>query len=281
MTQRDILVIGGTGTTGRRVTRRLKELGHSVRIGSRSADPRFDWESAATWDAALDGVDAVYLVPFDGARLTRPFVARAEERGVRRVVLLSGRGVDVPGYMDLSQPAAQTHVDGEAAIRATRSLEWTVLRPGWFAQNFSEGFFRDAVRSGELRLPGADGAASFVDAEDIAAVAVAALTEDGHAGRTYELSGPRALNLAEVAGEISAASGRPVRYVPLAPVDFVAEMTAQGWSREDAEGYVEILSPVRRGLDAHLSTGVQEALGRQPRDFAEFAADAVGGGAWG
>ncbi|MGW5675552.1 hypothetical protein ACWEV4_10790 [Streptomyces sp. NPDC003860] len=84
-----------------------------------------------------------------------------------------------------------------------------------------------------------------------------------------------------MAGEISAASGRPVRYVPLAPVDFVAEMTAQGWSREDAEGYVEILSPVRRGLDAHLSTGVQEALGVLPRDFAELAADAVGGGAWG
>ncbi|MEU9605228.1 NAD(P)H-binding protein [Streptomyces sp. NPDC048057] len=280
MTQHTILVLGGTGTTGRRVARQLGELGHSVRIGSRSADPRFDWESAATWDAVLDGVDAVYLVPFDGALLTRPFLARAEERGVRRIVLLSGRGVDAPGYMDLSQPAARTHVDGEAAVRATRSPEWTVVRPGWFAQNFSEGFFLDAVRSGELKLPGGDGAASFVDAEDIAAVAVAALTEDGHAGRTYELSGPRALTLGEVAAEISAVSGRTVRYAPVAPVDFVAEMTARGWSRGDAEGYVEILSPVRRGLDAHLSTGVQEALGRQPRDFAAFAADAAAAGAW-
>ncbi|MEU5975137.1 NAD(P)H-binding protein [Streptomyces sp. NPDC047315] len=280
MTQHDILVLGGTGTTGRRVARRLKELGHVVRIGSRSADPRFAWESPATWDAALDGVDAVYLVPLDGALLTRPFVARAEERGVRRIVLLSGRGVDLPGYMDHSQPAARTHVDGEAAIRSARSAEWTVLRPGWFAQNFSEGFFLDAVRSGELKLPGEDGAASFVDAEDIAAVAVAALTEDGHAGRTYELSGPGALSLGEVAAEISAASGRTVRYVPVPPADFVAEMTAQGWSPEDAEAYVEILSPVRRGLDAHLSTGVQEALGRQPRDFAAFAADAAAAGAW-
>jgi uncharacterized protein YbjT (DUF2867 family) len=222
MTKHPILVIGGTGKSGSRVVSRLRAQGIPVRVASRSGEPAFDWHDRTTWDTALESVKAVYLVPLDGQFLTRPFVERAAQLGVERVVLLSGRGVDAPGYSGEANIAGATHVDGESAVRDS-GIAWTILRPAWFAQNFSEGVFRDAILAGELRLPAGDGAASFVDAEDIAAVAVAALTEDGHAAQTYELSGPRALTIAEAVTEISEATGRRIRYVPFSPGEFVTE----------------------------------------------------------
>ncbi len=274
MTKHPILVTGGTGTTGSRVVSRLRAQGAPVRVASRSGEPPFDWHDRTTWDSALEGVQAVYLVPLDGRLLTRPFVERAAQLGVERVVLLSGRGVDVPGYSGEANLAGATHVDGESAVRES-GLSWTILRPAWFAQNFSEGVFRDAVVAGELRLPAGDGAASFTDADDIAAVAVASLTEDGHDGQTYELSGPRALTIAEAVAEISEATGRSLRYVPLSPGEFIAELIGEGWSAAEAEDYAEAVSPIRRGMDSGISDGVRRALGRPPRDFTEYVAAAV------
>jgi uncharacterized protein YbjT (DUF2867 family) len=274
MTNHPILVTGGTGKSGSRVVSRLRAQGVPVRVASRSGEPAFDWHDRTTWDTALESVKAVYLVPLDGQLFTRPFVERAAQLGVERVVLLSGRGVDVPGYSGEANIAGATHVDGESAVRES-GIAWTILRPAWFAQNFSEGIFRDAILAGELRLPAGDGAASFVDAEDIAAVAVAALTEDGHAAQTYELSGPRALTIAEAVAEISEATGRRIRYVPLSPGEFVTELSGQGWPAAEAEDYAEAVSPIRRGMDSHVSDGVWRALGRQPRDFTDYVKAAV------
>ncbi|HEY8987157.1 MAG TPA: NAD(P)H-binding protein [Streptomyces sp.] len=279
MTEHPILITGGTGKVGGRAVSQLRAKGAPVRVGSRSSDPRFDWTAQGTWDAALEGVKKVFVVPQDGELLTRPFVQHAKERGVERVVLLSGRGTDVPGYASEDSIAGKTHIDGEDAVRNC-GLEWTIVRPAWFAQNFSEGFFRDAVMAGELRLPAGDGAASFVDAEDIAAVAVAALTEDKHVGKTYELSGPSALTIGEALALISEAVGRAVRYVPLSPEDFVAELIAEGWPQADAEDYADSVGPIRRDMDSHLSDGVQAALGRPPRSFTQFVSDAAAAGAW-
>ncbi|WP_217280382.1 NAD(P)H-binding protein [Kibdelosporangium persicum] len=263
-----ILVIGGTGKSGSRVVAQLKQQGREVRIGARSTG--FDWLDESTWDSTVTGAAAVFVVPLDGTTLTGAFVRRAVELGVRRVVLLSGRGVDTPGYGSADNALGNTHVLGEQAVRAL-DVDWTILRPGWFAQNFSEGFFAPAVQAGEIRVPAGDGAATFVDAEDIAAVAVAALTEDKHGGEIYELSGPRALTMAEAAAEISAASGRQVRYVPLTPEQYVAEAVEQGMSPEEAAAFGEVYDALRRGLDAHVSDGVERALGRRPRDFSDFA----------
>ncbi|GAA2997892.1 SDR family oxidoreductase [Actinokineospora diospyrosa] len=270
MTDHPILMTGGTGKTGRRVVSRLRDKGIAVRVGSRKGDPPFDWAARDTWDAATRGAASVLVVPYDKDPLTRPFVRHCVEAGVRRVVLLSGRGVDTPDYGDLDSLAGRIHVDGEDAVR-TSGLEWTIVRPTWFAQNFTEGFFADAVRSGELRLPAGDGAVSFVDAEDIAAVVVAALTTDKHVGETYELSGPRALTFAEAATEISRASGRTVRYVPLPAPEFITELVAAGWPPADAEAFADVIAPIRKHLDTHISDGVPRALGRAPRDFTEFA----------
>ncbi|MFB7373437.1 NAD(P)H-binding protein [Streptomyces sp. NPDC056222] len=277
MTKQPILVTGATGKTGSRVLTLLRTQGAPVRVASRAGEPRFDWLDRATWDSALDGVKAVYLVPVDGELLTRPFVERAVELGIERIVLLSGRGVEVPGYSGEASIAGATHIDGESAVRDS-GVAWTILRPAWFAQNFSEGIFLDAILAGELRLPAGDGAVSFVDAGDIARVAVAALTEEGHDGQTYELSGTQALTIAQAVAEISGATGRDIRYVPLSPEDFVAELTGRGWAAAEAEDYAEAVSPIRRGMDSHLSDGVARALGRQPRDFTDYVKASVG--AW-
>ncbi|WP_370423359.1 NAD(P)H-binding protein [Streptomyces sp. QH1-20] len=291
MTNEPVLVIGGTGKTGRRVVAGLTERGVAVRVASRSSEQRFDWLDESTWGPALEGVGAVYAVPLEGVPVPRSFTELAARSGVRRIVLLSARGVDVPGYYgdgeatdgekadEEEAEGAASHLQGEQVVRDS-GLEWTILRPGWFAQNFSEGLFLDSLLAGELRLPVADGAATFVDLADVAAVAVAALTEDGHTGQVYEMSGPRAVDLETAVAEIAEATGRRIRYVPVTVDRFTAELRQEGLSAEDAELWAAALNPIRRGLEAKISDGVRRALGRDPRDFTEFVTDAAAAGAW-
>ncbi|HXV92665.1 MAG TPA: NmrA family transcriptional regulator, partial [Pseudonocardia sp.] len=184
-TTHETLVTGGTGKTGRRVAQRLRDRGIAVRLGSRAGQPPFDWDDRATWGPALAGVDAVYLayapdlaVP-GAAETVGAFAGQAVESGARRIVLLSGRG----------EPEAQ---QAEKAVTAAAPGA-TVLRCSFFAQNFSESFLAGPVRAGEVMLPVDTVPEPFVDADDIADVAAAALTEDGHVGEVYELTGPRLL----------------------------------------------------------------------------------------
>ncbi|SPF06406.1 SDR family oxidoreductase [Streptomyces sp. MA5143a] len=279
MSEHPILVTGATGKSGRRVVSHLRAKGLPVRAAARNGEHFFDWSDSGTWDAALEGVRSTYIVQLDGTKLVRPFIERAMRHGVQRIVLASGRGIDDPDYAKGSSGVLEGIVDSEAAVQES-GLEWTISRPGWFAQNFSEGFFADAILAGELRLPAGDGAASFVDAEDIAAVVVAALTEDRHAGQIYELSGPRAVTLTEVVAAISEATGRDIRYVPLSVEGYVAELVQQGLPPADAEAFADVIEPLREGRDEYVSDGVQRALGRAPRTFAEFARSTADGGGW-
>ncbi|MBT2424299.1 NAD(P)H-binding protein [Streptomyces sp. ISL-112] len=277
-----VLVTGGTGKTGRRVVARLRESGVETRAASRSGETPFDWEDPATWAPALEGAAAVYIVPLDTVPSPTPaFVEQAVAAGVRRLVLLSARGVNEPGYFGNSVLDRGPHFQGEEAVRSAGPA-WTILRPGWFAQNFSEGPFLDGVRGGELVLPVADGKAAYIDTDDIAAVAVAALTEDGHDGEVYELSGPRALGIADVLDEIAKATGGPrASYVPVERADFRDGLIAQGMSEADIELWTGALEPIRTGREAPLKDGVRRALGRPPRDVADVFRDAAAAGAWG
>ncbi len=175
--KRMTLVVGGTGKTGRRVAERLTARGVPTRVASRAGDPPFDWGDQSTWDAALDGVTAAYItyapdLAIPGATdAIRAFVERAVEHGVRRLVLLSGRGEEEAQQCEL--------------IIQRADIEWTVVRCSWFSQNFSEGAFLDMVLAGEIALPAGEVGEPFVDVDDIADVAVAALGEDGHAGQVY------------------------------------------------------------------------------------------------
>ena len=262
------LVLGGTGKTGRRIASLLTRRGVDVRIGSRTARPPFDWTLPQTWDAALSGVHAVYLsfypdLAMPGAAGTvAAFVDRARAHGVRRLVLLSGRG----------EPQAQ--VSEETVQRS--GLSWTVVRASWFHQNFSEDFLLGAVLAGELALPVGDAAEPFVDADDIAEVAAAALTDERHAGQTYELTGPRLLTFADAAAEIAKATGRPITFATLEPAEFAAVLRDNGLPEELGELFHQITD----GRSAHLADGVQRALGREPRDFAGYARATAATGVW-
>ena len=266
------LVIGGTGKTGRRITERLEGRGVKLRIASRSAKPSFDWDDQSSWDAALAGVTAVYLcyapdLAIPGATQTiRDFVAKAAARGVRRLVLLSGRGEEE------AQRCEQIVQDA--------GLEWTILRASWFNQNFSEGEFLDMVLAGDITLPAGEMAEPFVDADDIADVAVAALTEDGHAGQIYELTGPRLLTFTQVAEEISRASNRTVRFVDIPHEAFVQGVAESGAPDDIAWLLDYLFSTVLDGRNAYISDGVQRALGRAPKDFADYARQIAASGIW-
>jgi uncharacterized protein YbjT (DUF2867 family) len=266
------LVLGGTGKTGRRVAQRLTALGLPWRMGSRTANPPFSWEDPATWAPALQGMGAVYISYFPdlavpgAADTVGAFARLAVQHGVRRLVLLSGRG----------EEGAQR---AEQAVQAS-GAETTVVRATWFNQNFSEGGFLDMVRAGDLTLPVGDVLEPFVDADDIADVAVAALTQDGHAGQVYELTGPRLLSFAQAADEIARAAGRPVRCTPI-PLDaFTAAAAAQGEPPEVVALLRYLFSEVLDGRNARLADGVQRALGRAPKDFAVFAREVAAGGVW-
>ena len=266
-----ILVLGASGKTGRRVAERLTAAGRPVRAASRSGETRFDWEDEATWALALAGVDAVYIVyypdlAFPGAADTvGAFADLAVANGVRRLVLLSGRG---------EEGARQ----GEVRVENS-GADWTIVRCAFFNQNFSETFV-DAVRHGVLAIPGGATAEPFLDADDIADVVFAALTDDRHIGQLYELTGPRLLTFTEAAAELSAAIGREVQYLPVTPEQYASELVTYGLPEEEAVGISELFAEVLDGRNSHLTDGVQRALGQPPRDFADFARDAAATGVW-
>ena len=267
-----ILVLGGTGKTGRRIVSRLSERGVPVRVGSRSGTPPFDWQDTATWAPALQGARAAYVSYFPdiavpGAPEAVAELARiAVQGGTRRLVLLSGRG-------------EEEALRAEAELQAS-GADWTIVRCSWFNQNFSEDYLREPVLAGEVTLPVSDVPEPFVDAEDIADVAVAALTDDRHVGQLYELTGPRLLTFADAVGEIGAASGRDVRLARVSGEEFASGLAGHGVPADVISLLRYLFTEVLDGRNANLADGVQRALGRPARDFREFARRAAAGGAW-
>ena len=271
------LVLGGTGKTGRRVVERLAARGVPVRVGSRSGEPPFDWEDQATWAPALQDVESVYVSYYPdlavpgSVEAVRSFAELAVESGVRRLVLLSGRGEP---EAERAEEVVRKVVDAKAGA------EWTILRSTWFMQNFSEDYMLEHVLSGEIRLPAGEVPTPFLDADDIAEVAVAALTEEGHAGQLYELTGPRSLTFAEAAGEISKATGRKIRYVPVSLEEHATEAAEHGVPAEVVELLTYLFAEVVDGRNASTTDGVRRALGREPKDFADYAREAAASGVW-
>jgi uncharacterized protein YbjT (DUF2867 family) len=266
------LVLGGTGKTGRRILTRLKDQGIATRIGSRSAVPAFDWNNEANWDDCLAGVEAVYInyapdLAIPGATDSiQAFVDRAKRHDVKRLVLLSGRG--------------EAEAQACESIVQNSGIDWTIVRASWFNQNFSEGAFVEMVQAGQITLPVANTLEPFVDVDDIADVAVAALTERGHSGEVYEVTGHRLLTFADIANEISSASGRDVTCVQIPHDAFVAGAIESG-APEDVVWLLDYLfSTVLDGRNAYLTDGVQRALGRAPKDFSDYAREIAATGVW-
>jgi uncharacterized protein YbjT (DUF2867 family) len=262
-----ILVIGGTGKTGGRLVSRLTRRDIPVRVGSRTAGVPFDWTEPATWVPALDGVRAAYIayhpdLAAPGATdAIRELTRLAVDRGVRRLVLLSGRG--------------EEEAQACERVLAESGADWTVLRCSWFNQNFDEGYLVEPILAGEVALPAGDVGEPFLDADDIADVAATVLTEPGHTGQVYELTGPRLLTFADAVATIAAATGREVRYVEVTPEEYATEVPP-----ELADFMTYLFTTVLDGRNASLGDGVQRVLDRAPRDFADYAEATATTGIW-
>lgn len=268
--QATALVLGGTGTTGRRVAARLSALGRGVRIGSRAGTPPFEWGDPRTWPPVLDGVRAAYLayapdLAFPGAdAAVAAFTRRAVEAGVERLVLLSRRG-------------KAGALRAEEAFFAAGPPVGAVVRSSFFAQNFTEGLLAEPIRSGVLELPAGGAAEPFIDADDLADVAVAALTgpRGDHAGAVHEVTGPHLLTFAEAVGIVSRTTGRTVDYRAAAPREFRDGLLAAGMPAAEAEGLTALFTEVLDGRNARLAGGVQAVLGRPPRSFSDVLRQAA------
>jgi uncharacterized protein YbjT (DUF2867 family) len=194
------------------------------------------------------------------------FAALAAKSGVRRLVLLAGRG----------EQGAQR---SEEALKKA-GVDWTILRASWFSQNFSENFFLDGILAGELTLPAGTVPEPFIDTDDIADAAVAALTDDKHIGRVYELTGPWLLTFAEAVAEIAKATGRPIRYVRVSHPTFLDSLAQQGVPADLIDLLDVLFAEVLDGRNAQVTDGVRQALGRDPRDFADYARETAATGVW-
>jgi uncharacterized protein YbjT (DUF2867 family) len=272
MSSETILILGGGGKTGRRVAERLLAKGRDVRLASRSTFPAFDWTDPSGWAAALDGIDAAYVsyqpdLAVPGAVEAIGTLSRlALKKGVRHLVLLSGRGEDEA-------------LAAEEALKQS-GIGYTIIRASWFFQNFSEAFLLDGILAGELVLPVADVREPFIDADDIADVAVAALIEPGHGHKTYEVTGPQLMTFGEAVAQIARQSGRDIRFTTVDIKTYVAMLR----EAQIPAGYIWLIEylfmNVLDGRNESLTDGVVQALGRPPRDFADYVRETAATGVW-
>ena len=272
MKNQPILIIGNTGKTGSRVQSILDNHGYLTRGASRSSEHCFNWNDATTWPEVMQGVVTAYVtyqpdlaVP-QAEETLRNFVAQAKMSGLEHIVLLSGRGE-------------------EGAERAERVLQesglsWGIVRASWFAQNFSEGFMLDGILGGQMVLPYSHTQEPFIDVDDIAEVAVAALTQERFRNKLFEVTGPRSITFAECVQAISEATARTIEYVPI-PVDDYIEALKQIGQPEDVQWLMrELFTVVFDGRNTQTKNGVQEVLGRPATDFNDYVKKTVQTGIW-
>ena len=272
MKQSPILIIGKNGKTGARVNQRLQTLGYETRAVSRSTSPAFDWENSDTWRSAIEGTRSAYVtyqpdlaVP-NAEVAIKKFMRLAKDVGLEHIVLLSGRG----------EEGAQR---AEEVLKAS-GLSWNIIRASWFAQNFSESFMLEGILDDELVLPAGDIVEPFIDADDIADVVVAALTETSHRNKLFEVTGPRALTFAQCLDEISEAIGHTVKFTSI-PVDaYINALNEQGLPEEMQWLLRELFTVVFDGRNCKVMSGVEEALGRPATDFKSYIHKAIESGVW-
>ena len=269
----NILVIGGTGKTGRKVVERLLQLNYDPRIGSRNAAIPFDWQDSHNWTAVLEGIDSMYVtfqpdLAIPGAleaieRLTK----LAKQGGIRKMVLLSGKG------------EREAELCEQVVIHS--GLEHTIVRASWFNQNFSESYFLDPILAGQVALPQAEAQVPYVDTDDIADVVVEVLLNGKHNGKIYELTGPRTLTFDEVIHDISKATGRDIQFTPISINAYIKTLKDAGvpsnalWLIDYL--FSEVLNA--KGND-EISNDIEKILARKPKDFAAYVEETAKTGVW-
>ena len=279
-----ILITGATGTIGAATVRALRSRGADFKIGVRSPDKakrleaasvEFDWDRPATFDAALRGVDKLFLLtPVSDRQVEygKGLIAAAKKAGVRHIVKQSVIGADAEPGLALGR----MHRDVERATLASGST-WTMLRPTFFMQNFVNYYGISPRQSGSVYMPWGQGRASWVDARDVGEVAAAALTEPGHEGKAYELTGGEALDGREVLAILGKALGKQYTYVDV-PEDAarkaMLELQMPVWM---VDGFMELNALIKNGYAASVAPGVRQVLRRAPRTVREWAEDLAAG----
>ena len=268
-----ILVLGGTGKTGKRVAERLTKLNLPVRIASRNTNPTFDWENPYTWPGILSDIQKVYItfqpdLAIPGSTdAIESFTEAAKKAGVQKLVLLSGRG---------EEEAQQC----ERVVMAA-GVDWTIVRASWFCQNFNEDNFLKPILAGHVALPAGDMGEPFIDADDIADVAVAALTEEGHTNKLYEVTGPRLLTFKDAVAEIAKATGRTINYEQVPIKEYSAVLAEYGLPKDIIWLVTYLFTEVLDGRNQYVADGVEQALGRKATDFSEYVRKTAATGVWG
>lgn len=270
---KQILVIGATGKTGRRILQRLNDRNIPALGVSFSSTPSFDWKNKATWEAVLNNIGAVYISYYPDLAIpgavdaVAQFSNLAVKKGVQKLVLLSGRG--------------ETEAKHCEKVVMDAGVDWSIVRASWFCQNFSEGNFLESIQAGYVALPAGNIGEPFVDADDIADVAVAALTETGHSKKVYEVTGPRLLTFKEAVAEIAKATGRDIKYEQVPAKDYTDLLSEYGLPKDLIWLVNYLFTEVMDGRNESVADGVQQALGRKATDFSEFVKKAAATGVWG
>ncbi len=267
-----IAIIGKNAKTGARVNKLLSNLGVETRPVSRTTSIHFDWHNKKSWPNALRGVKSAYVtyqpdlaVPNAESDI-QAFVEVAKNEGVEHIVLLSGRGEEG------AEKAEQ--------ILIKSGLDWNVIRASWFAQNFSEAFMAEGVLNGDLVLPAANTPEPFIDTDDIAEVAVAALIDSSKRNRLYEVTGPELLTFQDCVDEISKQLGKKIKFTSVNIDDFLTILESQNVPKDYQWLLNELFTVVFDGRNSHLTQGVEEAIGRKPTKFSDYVTKTIKAGYW-
>ncbi len=269
-----ILVLGGNGKTGRKVVERLTRVGEDVRIGSRSANPKFDWEDPSTWAAALNGMDKVYItyqpdlaVP-GASEAIETLVKESKLAGIKKLVLLSGKG------------EREAELCEQVVIHS--GIDYTIVRASWFNQNFSESFFLDAIVAGDVALPQAQATVPYVDTDDIADVVVQTLLDNKHNGQIYELTGPELWKFEEVVKERAQATNRNIKFISITQEEYNKFMEENNVPADYIWLVNYLFTEVLANREnAVVTNDIEKVLGRKPKAFEEYVKETAKTGVWG
>ena len=267
-----ILVLGSTGKTGKRVAERLQNCNIAIRMGSRNGEPSFDWDMPDNWKNILEKIDSVYItfqpdlaVP-QAAEKIKLFIEIAKASNVKKLVLLSGRG------------EKEAEVCENIVINS--GLDYTIVRASWFMQNFSENFLLDSILSNEVELPTIKALEPFVDADDIADVVVAALTDSKHSHKIYELTGVELLSFETAAAIIAKASNREISYNEISMDKYIAILKSYQIPDDFIWLIQYLFTEVLDGRNESLTNDIDNILGRKPATFNEYAIKTANTGIW-
>ncbi|MFV9550441.1 NmrA family NAD(P)-binding protein [Algibacter sp. PT7-4] len=273
MKSENILVIGGTGKTGRRVAENLTQSGHNVRVVGRKTTPVFDWENPETYTLALKDIDRAYIVYYPdlavpGSRdaITK-LTKKALKAGLKKVVLLSGKG--------------ETEAEACEDIVANSGLNYTLVRASWFNQNFSEGAFLEFILNGTVALPMPDAKIPFVDVNDIADVVSKVLLDDSYNGQTITVTGPEKRTFKEVVEIIAKAINKPIQFTPISIEEFKNGMHKAGLPDAYVWLFGYLFKEVLGNPDNQtISNDIVKVLGKPATDFKTFAKQTASTGVW-